>query len=782
MASLLEGVRVVDLAGEPGAIAARALGDLGAEVVIVEPAGGSPLRAIPNHFLAWGAGKASVEVSGPEDPALDVLLTTADVVIDTPGEPGTLQIDPGRAPQAVWVSITPFGLTGPRAGWRASDLGVLAASGNMFSTGNPERAPVRCTEPSGYAHTGGEAAFAALSGLWTGAPQRVDLSMQECVDIASMAQPARWHRAHHRGQRNGAIMGPAREIWPTKDGYVSFGLRGGKARVPSLQLITKAVADDGIDATVLLEQGDWTDWDLPTAPAEVIRGVEKAVGEYFSRHTMQELYDFACETNLMLAPARSPKEILASTQLEARGFFAPLGDAKQFAVSFAQVRSHDGDVDQITPRSPAPEIGGGPQHSWGDRAAGSATGWKPGEGAWSGLKLLEFGSGAAGPIATRYFVEHGATVIRVESRARPDFLRMMAIGPNNPHGVEGSELYDALNVGKKNVTLNLKTPEAVALVKRLVVEWADAIAENYAPRAMRNFGLDYDSLVEVKPDLVMISACLNGQTGPHKDYPGFGGQGSALSGFNWLTGWPDLEPLGPFGTITDSLAPRYVATALAAALHYQRRTGKGCYVDLAQVESGIWTLQPWLLDYQLDGFLGVRDGNRSRHAVPHGAFACADEDGVGDQWVAIACWTDDEWAKLASVIGVEDPGFASFSDRMARIDEVESAVGAWTKSRSRAEVAEQLQALGIEAVPVFDFGDVHNDPQLAARGHFVPLDHPFMGPGFYEHDGFRIADAPANGYNRASPTMGQDNDWVLGELLGLSAEEQDALKDAGIVE
>src|SRR6185503_8143000 len=130
----------------------------------------------PNRFLAWGAGKASVEISGPDDPALDALLEHCDVVIDTPGAPGTLQIDPGRAPQAVWVSITPFGLTGPRAAWRASDLGVLAASGNMFSTGNPERAPVRCTEPSGYAHTGGEAAFAALSGLWTGAPQRVDLS------------------------------------------------------------------------------------------------------------------------------------------------------------------------------------------------------------------------------------------------------------------------------------------------------------------------------------------------------------------------------------------------------------------------------------------------------------------------------------------------------------------------------------------------------------------------------------------------------------------------------
>jgi benzylsuccinate CoA-transferase BbsF subunit len=420
-------------------------------------------------------------------------------------------------------------------------------------------------------------------------------------------------------------------------------------------------------------------------------------------------------------------------------------------------------------------------HDGAARSPVTETAWRAGEPAWSGLNMLEFGSGAAGPIATRYFVEHGATVIRVESRSRPDFLRMMAIGPDNPHGVEGSDMYDGLNVGKKNVTLNLKHPEAVALVKRLVVEWADAIAENYAPRAMRKFGLDYDSLVEVRPDLVMISACLNGQTGPHKDYPGFGGQGAALSGYNWLTGWPDREPVGPMGTITDSLAPRYVATGLAAALHYRRRTGRGCYVDLSQVESGMWTLAPWLLDYQLDGVVGTRDGNRSSRAVPHGAFPCAPEGDVDDRWVAIACWTDDEWARLASLIGLDDDNLRTLGGRRSRIDDIEAAVGAWTSTRDRFDVASQLQNLGIEAVPVFDFADVHGDEQLATRDHFVALEHPFMGPGLYEHNGFRLSNA-SSGYDRAGPTMGQDNDWVLGELLGLSPEEQERLKASGAVE
>lgn len=784
MTTLLEGIRVLDLTGEPGAIAGRVLGDLGAEVVLVESPGGAELRALPNRFRAWAAGKASVEVSGDDDPKLAALLAAAHIVLDTPGFPGTLQLDPARAPQAVWVSITPFGSTGPRAAWRASDLGILAASGNMYATGNPDRPPVRCTEPSGYAHTGGEAALAALTALWTGTPQRVDVSMQEIVDIANMGQPGRYERSGDRGRRHGANIGRAREIWPAKDGWVSFGLRGGKARIPSLEIITKTIADDGIDASAL-EAQDWSTWDVNEAPEDVLRAVEKVVGEYFSRHTMQELYDLACETNLMLAPANSPKEILASKQLEARGFFAPLGDAKHFPISFVQLRSTDNAYEKVAPRAPAPELGSGPRFSWMDTPAAAATPvpaprWELGTPAWTGVRILEFGSGAAGPIAARFFVEHGATVIRVESRVRPDFLRTMALGPNNPHGLEGSEMYDALNVGKKNVTLNLKHPDAVALVKRLVVEWADAILENYAPRAMRNFGLDYDTLVGIKPDLVMISACLNGQTGPHKDYPGFGGQGSALSGYNWLTGWPDREPVGPHATITDSLAPRYVAAALAAALHARRRTGKGCYLDLAQVESGIWTLAPWLLDFQLDGLLGTRDGNRSRRAVPHGAFPCADEGEVGDRWVAIACWTDEEWARLSKMIGVDDPSLSTLAARLDRVDEIEAAVSRWTRGQRRTEVAELLQAAGIEAVPVQDFGDVHDDPQFAARGHFVALEHPFLGPGLYEHNGFRIADA-SSGYERAGPTLGQDDDWVLGDLLGISADERDRLRADGAI-
>jgi crotonobetainyl-CoA:carnitine CoA-transferase CaiB-like acyl-CoA transferase len=747
---LLEHLRVVDLGGDPSARAARVLGDLGARVDRVVPPEGDLLTG--NVARAWNAGKC-VRALAVGDPELDALLQAADVVFDTPGIHGTHELDPSRAPDAIWVHITPFGSEGPRASWRSSDLGVMAASGNMYCTGDADRPPVRCTEPTGYAHSGAEAAFAALTALWSGGAETVDLSMQEVVITADMAAPARFPRSGVRGVRHGASIGRTREIWPTLDGFVSFGLRGGKARVASLELIAKLAE---------LPERDWTAWNVNTATADELKELEHGVGAYFAQHTMQELYEIACETNLMLAPINSPREIYDSAQLASRDFFGRYDGVERFPRAFVRVRSADGHAAPAGPETP-PSPNAATVAARTPSAAQPAQPTQPAEKrAWAGLRILEFGSGAAGPIATRYFVEHGATTLRIESKTRPDFLRTMALAdPKHPHGLEGAPLYDGLNVGKRNLTLNLKQPAAVALVRRLVVEWADAVAENFAPRAMKGFGLDYDALVGVRPDLVMVSTCLNGQTGPHKDYPGFGGQGSALAGYNALTGWPDREPCGPYGTITDSLAPRYVAAALAAGLHYRRHTGRGVYLDVSQVESASWSLAPWLLDYELDGVIRLRDGNNDRRARLHGAFACADEDGVGDRWVAIACWSDDELARLHDITGPD--------------------VEAWTRTRTRAEVAMQLQGAGIEAVPVQDFGDLHDDPQLAHREHFVSLPHPVLGEAVYERNGFRLT-GRSSGYDRAGPTLGQDNDWALGDVLGLGAAEIEALRSAGAVE
>ncbi len=619
----------------------------------------------------------------------------------------------------------------------------MAASGNLYCTGDPDRAPVRCAEPAGYHHAAAETAFAALTGLASGRPQRIDVAAQEAVGVANMSTPSRFPTTGFRGTRRGANIGRTREIWPTRDGFVSFGLRGGKARVPSLETLTRLVDTETLRAM------DWSDFSPNTADDDTLRAIEADVAAYFAAHTMSELYDLACETNLMLAPINSPREILASAQLAARDFWEELTDGRSIPSSFLTTKAPPAELSAAGPGGTAPVVGGvGEQRLNSKRGAASSPDRTPGRGsngAWAGVNIIELGSGAAGPIATRYFAEHGATVLRIESRSRPDFLRVYALGPKNPHGLEGAPMFDGLNPAKRDVLFNLKHPRAVELVRRLVVEWADAVAENFAPRAMKGFGLDYDSLVAHKPDLVMVSACLNGQTGPHRNYPGFGGQGSALAGYNFLTGWPDREPVGPHGTITDSLAPRFVATALAAGLLHRRATGAGCSLDVSQVEAAIYTLTPWLLEYQATGTARGRAGNDHPDALVHGVFPAADEGDLGDRWVAIAAWTAAERERLHAITGPD--------------------VAAYTAVRTALAIAEELQAAGVEAVPVQDFGDQHTDPQLAHRHHFVALTHPFLGPGLYERNGFRLSDADA-GYDRPGPTLGQDQDWVLGELLG----------------
>lgn len=757
MAELLAGVRVVDLTGEAGQLAGRTLAELGADVTLVEPPGGSPVRRIPPYhattgeslrFLALNSLKTVVECA-PDSPELATLITQADIVL--------AERAPEGEPTNVWVAITPYGLDGSRANWTATDLTCVAASGNLYPTGDPDRAPVACREPTSYAHAGGEAVVAALTALWSGRPQVVDVSLQELMLVASMTGPARYPEEKLRGKRRGSYTGRTREIWPCADGFVSFGLRGGKARLKNLALITKYCADAGVSGVEALTERDWATYDPGRLDDAELEAISAPIAEFFAKRTMTELYGYAVETGLMLAPANSPRELLASEQLASRGYFVPRDGVESFPGSFVSVR--EGTV-AGEPTAPPP--------------ANSSR-------AFDGLVLLEFGSGAAGPIAGRYFGDHGATVVKIESTSRPDFLR--SYGDVKRLGMDGSAFFSVLNAGKKSLTLNMKDPRGVEIAKRLVMR-ADAVAENFAPKAMASWGMDYASLVTDKPDLVMVSACLQGQTGPHKDYPGFGGQGSALAGYNFLTGWADREPLGPHGTITDSLAPRYVAAALAAGLWHHRQTGRGCYLDLAQVEAALYTLSPWLLDYAVNGTVYGRDGNRSDHMAPHGVFPCADvvdgEATIRDRWVAVTCRDDGEWTALAGLLGVDDPSLANLDARLSGVDEVEKLVAEWTARRTPVEAAETLEAAGVTAYPVNDWADLHADPQLAVRRHFVPFEHPTLGVHLYEEVGYRLTATPG-GVPAAGPTLGQHNAVVLRELLGMDDAEIETLSAEGVL-
>ena len=402
---------------------------------------------------------------------------------------------------------------------------------------------------------------------------------------------------------------------------------------------------------------------------------------------------------------------------------------------------------------------------------------------FAGTTLLELGAGAAGPVATRYFADCGATVIRIESKARPDFLRTLRLTPNTPGGLDGAEHFAVLNVNKLSVALNLSMPEGIAVAKRLAL-WVDAVAENFAPGAMKKWGLDYATLVRERPDLVMISTCLNGATGPHRFYPGFGGQGSALSGFNHLTGWPDREPVGPYGTITDSLSPRFSALLLSSALFHRRRTGQGQHIDLSQVEGGITCLSETMITQAANGETVGRIGNRSRHTAPHGVFRCRDAADGRERWIAIAVHDDADWHRLVDVMGspawATDDGLATTAHRLARVGEVECHVDGWTRTQDARPLAERLQAAGIDAAPVLDLGDVHDDPQLAHRRQFREVDHPVLGRHPAEMCAITYGDTPGD-IRTPAPKLGEHTTHVLRDLLGMSADEYAALDAKGVL-
>jgi len=401
---------------------------------------------------------------------------------------------------------------------------------------------------------------------------------------------------------------------------------------------------------------------------------------------------------------------------------------------------------------------------------------------FTGLKILEFGGGAAGPFGTRYFADHGATVVRVESQQRPDFIRLLRFTPGTEGGVDASHMFAMVNCNKYGVGLNMSHPRAGAVARRLVA-WADVVAENFAPKAMAKWGLDYPSLSATKPDLIMISTCLNGQTGPERNYPGFGGQGSAIAGFNHLTGWPDREPLGPYGTITDSLSPRLVALLVASALLYRRRTGRGQYIDLSQVEGGVTCLSENVLTYAALGEALGRLGNRSRHAAPHGVFPCAADNGDTDRWVAIAVHDDADWQRFGRALGhpswAGDARFATAAGRLAHVDDLETHVAGWTTQHRAEEVMTVLQAAGVDAGIVANFQDLVNDPQLAHRRHFREVEHPVIGKHLCETNAIRFSRSPEE-MRMPAPCLGQHSRYVYRELLGMSEAEYTALESDGV--
>jgi crotonobetainyl-CoA:carnitine CoA-transferase CaiB-like acyl-CoA transferase len=397
----------------------------------------------------------------------------------------------------------------------------------------------------------------------------------------------------------------------------------------------------------------------------------------------------------------------------------------------------------------------------------------------SDVKILDFMWVLAGPGITRSMADYGATVIRIESTLRVDPTRTVGPFKDNNTDPEYSALYGNNNAGKLGLSLDLSKPEARAIVFDLV-RWADVVSESFSPKAMRAWGFDYESLRAIKPDIVMISSCLMGQTGPLARFAGFGNLAAALCGFYNLVGWPDRSPSGPYSAYTDYIAPRFGLAALMAALIHRKRTGQGQYIDQAQAESALQMLTLPILDSVASGRKYTPVGNDDLEHAPHGVYPAAGE----DRWVAIACRTDEHWRALCAAMRqpqlADNSCFATFPARRGHREELDRVIGEWTRQRTPQETEQMLQAHGVPAHTVQNTFDANDDPQLRHRRHFVRVNHSAAGDTFVENSRFKLSRTPAD-VSRASNALGQHSQYVFEKILGYSDERISELVAAGIL-
>jgi crotonobetainyl-CoA:carnitine CoA-transferase CaiB-like acyl-CoA transferase len=412
------------------------------------------------------------------------------------------------------------------------------------------------------------------------------------------------------------------------------------------------------------------------------------------------------------------------------------------------------------------------------------------QGPLAGLRIIDLGWAMAGPQATRILADFGAEVIKVESMARLDQART-TFGPHvGERAVNNSGYFNNFNRNKLSATINMSRPEGRDVFKKLVAI-SDGVLENYSAGVMKGWGLHYDGLAAIKPDIVYVSMAGFGHSGPYTMYQTYGPTVQAVSGLTWQSGFPDMPPAGWGFSYMDHTGGYFGCMAMLQALLYRRRTGKGQHVDLSQVEAAVTLTGPAILDYAVNGRRSERIGNRSGHPAmaPHGVYRSApdpSEGGVGDdEWVAIAVANEEQWQAFTCVLGhpewQTDARFETLTARLARQDELDALIDAWTRGRTNLEAQRELQAAGVPAGRVQRSRELFEDePQLRHRDFYPVLDHPVVGT--HRVDGMPVAFSrtPAQ-FKRGGPLLGQDNDYVFGELLGMPLDEVGRLEEEQVL-
>jgi crotonobetainyl-CoA:carnitine CoA-transferase CaiB-like acyl-CoA transferase len=817
---MLSPYRVLDFSDERGIFCSFVLGELGADVVCVEPPAGSRARRQgpfagdvrdPECSLFWwayGRNQRSV-VLDPESmddrDALLQLVASADVLVESrkPGEMERLGLgfeELSRLnPALVYVSVTPFGQSGPKAAWAASDLTVFAASGALWLTGDADRPPVRISVPQSFLHAGAEAAAATLVALHerrrSGRGQHVDVSAQQAVTLATQSDIVAAAVNSAGASRGGGRVGDLelRTLYPARDGHVSITHLFGRAFGPATARLMRVVCEEGFCDEELRDK-DWV-----AIVSLIAEGVESAdthnrakaaIAAWTASKTKAELLEIAMERKILVAPAFRIRDVVASEQLAERGYFQSLerpdgaGVTRQLGgfVRFAN----------STPRPAlrAPRVG---EHSAAllaeQREPDSvdtvranplvAEPSAPRELPLVGVKILDFMWAIAGPAGTRMLADYGAEVVRVESASKQDPIRGGRPFVDRKFGRETGSLFHGMNASKLMLGLDLAVPESRQVVLDLV-RWADVVCEAFTPGTMARLGFGYDELLEVNPNLIMLSTSLMGQTGPLATFSGYGNLSAAIVGFHEMAGWPDREASGPYSAYTDYINPKFLASAILAALDQKQRTGEGAHLDLSQAEASLHFLAPAVLDTLVNDADPTRRGNQDDWLAPHGCYPVAG----ADQWIAIAVEGDRGFRELCRQLGrdalASDPRFANVNQRLKNFEELDSSVAELTREHDGGELEARLQDAEIACHRVQNSAAACSDLQLQARGHFVRLES-HEAYTIVEDTRSKLSRTPAR-IRRGVPTLGRDNQEILEQLLGYDQGRITELAIAGVVE
>jgi crotonobetainyl-CoA:carnitine CoA-transferase CaiB-like acyl-CoA transferase len=795
------GIRVLEIGTGTGvAFCGKLFADFGAEVIKIEAPDGDPGRRWPpmidigdgqqeSAYFAWlNTNKHSVVADLQTDAGLSTagaLVSSADVLLDARALDAQGKNIPALAsdklpPHLVEIIFTWFGESGAYRDYVATDAVCRALAGTIHSAG-PVEGPPLIPHDSQSGIVAGLAAFGnAVAGLLGRAhgSRRFVLSIHEAllhlveIDIG-LALDGR-HQPRSGINRFGNQY-PA-SIYRASDGWVG--------------IFTVTAAQWKGLCTAIGQPELAKDPRYLTGPDRLARAdeVDAILNPIFSTRTVQEWFALCAAQRLPAVVVPTMEQLLAQAVHRERGAFVPvmigqagfeapilpqrLGDAGPLRGGRAPLLGEHNSLYEAQPRTSAPRA------AEADPASASAA---PGRLPLEGIRIVDLTMGWAGPFATRNLADLGAEVIKVESTAYPDWWR----GTNYSEEFYRDRLYEKnayfnlMNRNKLDVTLDLTSAEGVRLLKELVAG-ADALIENYSAEVLPKLGLDYPALSQVNPRIVMLSMPAFGSNNAWSNTRAYGGTLEQASGLPTVTGeehWPPTMTSYAYG---DPIGGYNACTALLVGLAAQRKSGRGTFIDLSQVEGMLSLVAPFIIEQSVHGKVGPRRGNRHPVFTPHGCFHCKGN----DDWIVISIATDAQWVSLCRAMGrddlADDRTLATAAGRRQREGEIESAITGWTSTRSADEAMATLQQSRVPAGVARSIPDLFQDLHLQQRGFWQRIERPFVGNYLSGSSYCRERGQPAP-VRLHAPTLGQHNALVLKDILGLTQEQFDALAAAGII-